>query len=55
VGEVPWNTIERTQVDARHHRAHPRFPSATEPVLKAVTHSCGTFCAQTVTKASPVR
>ena len=35
MGETPWNTIERTQVDAATIERTPVPPSATEPVLKA--------------------
>ena len=35
VGETPWNTIERTRVDAATIERTPAPPSATEPVLKA--------------------
>jgi nitroreductase len=34
-GEVPWNTIERSQVDAATIARTLAPPSATEPVLKA--------------------
>ena len=35
VGETPWNTIERTRVDAATIERTPAPSSATEPVLKA--------------------
>jgi nitroreductase len=35
VGEVPWNTIEPTRVDAATIERTPAPPASTEPVLKA--------------------